>query len=692
MAQNLQGVLTLVHRHRGLALPVGAAALVLAIFVPLPPGLVDVLLAGNITLSAMILLTSIRVRSPMEFSVMPSVLLVATLFRLVMNVATTRLILTSGAGGQDPQAAQLAAGRVVWTFSRFVTADSLTVGVILFAVLVVVQFVVITKGAGRISEVAARFVLDAMPGKQAGIDADLSGKLIDQVQARARRGRIAAEADFYGAMDGASKFLRGDAIAAAMITGVNILGGMYVGVVQYGWGWSQSADLFTRLTIGDGLAAQVPALLTSIAAAMLVSRSTARADLGEEMVGQLTAHPAVLGVTAAFLGALMFTSLPRLPLALMGAGCAGAAWLLTRRREQQEAAAHRPDGAASTDPAPLSPSPREMTAVDPLRIELGYSLVRLVEGPHKGQLLERIASLRRQIAEELGLLTPAVRIRDNLRLEPRRYQILVRGAKVGEGLAQPGMLLALGSPSDRLEGQPTSDPVFGAPAIWIAQSQRGPAESAGYSVVDACGVIVTHLGELIRRHAAQLLGRQQTVSMLEALRPRCPHLVDEVLGRFGAGRIQKVLCGLLSERVSIRDLEAVLEALGDCPCAPEDAPAAVEHVRSTMAAALSQQYVSRDGRLRCVCLSPAMEQQIGLYVGEGGPVAVPLEVGRELVDRLGPPLRQLQQQGHQPVVLVSPQIRPVVRRLLAGSLGEAAVLGYNEIDSVDVDIVEAPTN
>ena len=685
-ADNLRGLATLLHRHRGLVLPVSAMAMVWVLLVPLPPGLVDVLLAGNIMLAALVLLTAVRVGSPLEFSVFPSVLLVATLSRVVMNIATTRLILTSGADGAGVDAARLAAGRVVWTFGAFVTSGSLTVGLILFAVLVVVQFVVITKGASRISEVAARFVLDALPGRQSAIDADLGAKLIDAEQASARRAHLSAETDFYGAMDGASKFLRGDAIASAIITVVNIAGGMYVGVVQYGWSWAQSADLFTRLTIGDGLAAQVPALLVSVAAALLVSRSTAKNDLGQEMISQLTAQPAVLAVTGAFLAALMFTSLPRLPLALLAGGCGGLAWLSSQRRQAQQA---QQATAPTSATAPAQPSPQELLAVDPLRIELGYSLVRLVDGGQKGQLLERIAGLRRQIANELGLLVPPVRIRDNLRLEPRRYQILVRGVRVADGLAQPGMLLAVGPHSEQLQGQKANEPVFGSPAIWISQAQRDRAEAMGYTIVDAAGVIVTHLGEVIRRQGGQLLGRQQTVQMLDAIRPNSPQLVQEVLDRLGPAKVQKVLCALLSERVSVRDLETVLEAMSDCPTGGDDIDAMVEHVRGAMARTISQQCVGPDGVLRCVCLSDSLEEQMGTYVSQAGGSSVPVELGRELTGQLHQPLRDLQEQGRTPVVVCSPLIRPAVRRLMAGTVPEAVVLGYNEIESVQVDVVEA---
>ena len=394
----LQTAVQFIERHRGLILPVVAAGMIFVILMPLPPVVINLLLIANLTLAAMILLTVIYVDSPLDFSVFPTVLLGATVFRLVLNVATTRLILTAGADGRGIAEAQSAAGQVVWTFSHFVTAGSLAVGVILFVIIAVVQFVVITKGAARISEVSARFVLDAMPGKQMAIDGDLSAGLITEVQARQRRQTVSRQADFHGAMDGASKFLRGDAVAAVVITLVNILGGIYVGMVQYGWNFSDTVDLFTRLTIGDGLVAQVPALIISLSAALLVTRSAAKTNLGEEVVRQLASRPIVLGLTAVFLAALSLTSLPKGPLLLLGVGLVGLAMLLSRRQKAAEAAAE--DEAADTPDERTGPAVddiQELLTVDPIRIEMGYALVSLVDSS-QGDLLSRITALRRQIA------------------------------------------------------------------------------------------------------------------------------------------------------------------------------------------------------------------------------------------------------------------------------------------------------
>jgi flagellar biosynthesis protein FlhA len=684
-------------------LPVGAAALIFAVLVPVPPGVMDLLLVVNIMFSAIVLLTAIYIRTPLEFSVLPSVLLGSTLLRLVLNVASTRLILTAGAGGRSVVEAQSAAGHVIWAFSEFVARGSLVVGVVLFAILVVIQFVVVTKGAARISEVAARFVLDAMPGKQLAIDADVAGGLIDQAQAQQRRAKIAGEADLYGAMDGASKFLRGDAVAAVIITCINILGGLYVGVVQYGWDLSQSANLFTRLTIGDGLVTQIPALLISVAAALVVTRSTSRTNLGEEVLAQLATRPAVLVITAAFLGALCLTSLPKGPLLTLGFGCVALAAFLSRRRPGVGKSAGAPASGGAGGAGLWGPTParadaagqdvEQLLSVDPMRIELGYALVRLVDASQGGDLLERISALRRQIALELGLIVPPIRIRDNLGLDARGYVIKVRGAKVGSARLYPNQLLAIAGDRTvgKVLGREVEEPAFGTPAAWISPSQREQAERMNYTVIDPAGVVVTHLGEVIRRHAQVLLSRQRVASLLEGLRNTAGDLVAEVTGKFTIGQIQKVLQALLRERVPIRDLETILEALCESSDA-DDADMLVECVRQHIARTISQQYCDEDGKLWCVCLDGPLEETLRAHLGVTGrpdPSAVPAElagcVGRTVAEALG----RLRQRGRAAVVLCSPEVRTTVKQLIAPSMPEAAVLGYNEIDSVEVHSMES---
>ncbi len=676
---------------RSLILPVAAAAGIFVILYPLPAGVMDVLLAANITFAAVILLTTIYVSSPLEFSVFPSLLLGATLSRLVLNIATTRLILTAGADGCGVEAAQLAAGRVIWAFSDFVTSGSLVVGVILFAIIVTVQFIVITRGASRISEVAARFVLDAMPGKQAAIDADLAANLTTQDEARRRRREVAAEADFYGAMDGASKFLRGDAVASVVITIVNILGGLYVGLVQYGWNWSQTVELFTRLTVGDGLVTQVPAVIVSVSAALIVTRSTVRTNLGEEVIRQIAGRPIVLVITAVFLGALMLTALPKLPLLLLGGGCASLAWVLSRRRHDQPAA-HPPKPASTEE---TDRDVEHLLTVEPMQLEMGYALVHMVDPEQDGDLLEQIGALRREIAADLGLRVPSISIRDNMRIAPRRYSVSIRGGKVASGQLFPGQLLAVAvdTPAGKLVGRETTDPASGRPAVWISPTQGDRARMMGYEVFMPPSLLVRHLGHVIHRHAAELLTRQQVVRMLDNLRQRASSLVEEVTRKLNVGQVQRVLQNLLRERVAIRDLEGILEALSeqiDQTGRTDRIDVLSECVRSRLARTLMQRYCAEDGKLWCVRLESSLEDAIRLHVA-GGDDGAPAKVPADLVSRVSAfvtdGLVRLRRAGRRPVVLCTPQVRATVHELLQSAQPEAAVLATNEVDSVEIQSV-----
>lgn len=673
--------------NRGMILPVAAAAMIFVILVPVPAMLMDAMLLGSIALAAIILLTTIHVPTPLEFNVFPSVLLGATMLRLVLCIAATRLILTGGADGRGVQEAQLAAGRVIWTFSHFVTAGSLAVGVILFLTILIVQFVVVTRGASRISEVAARFVLDAMPGKQMAIDADLNAGLIRDQEARRRRAEVAQEADFYGAMDGASKFIRGDAIAALLIVIVNILGGLYVGMVRYGWGAGETANLFVRLAIGNGLAAQVPALVVSVSAALLVSRGTRRTNLSKEVIGQLTGRPVVLAIAAAFLAALMLTSLPKAPLFMLGVGCAGLAWIFSRRRSSEQ------DGDGEVEaPVQADTAMEELPPVDTMRIELGFSLLRLVGEDRQGDLLARIAALRREVAEELGFLTPAVKIRDNMRLDPHSYAVMIRGAKVASGRLYPAQLLAIATANvkGRLIGRQSEDPAFGSPAVWISPTQRDRAEMMGYTVVEPADVLLTHLGQIIRRHAAELLSRRQVVGLLDNLRTTAPDLVKEVTDKLRVGHIQQVLQNLLGERVSIRDLETVLEALGEAAARTDRMDVQIEQVRGRLARTLTQHYCCDDGKLWCVSLDADLEDSFAACAGRddgAGAACVPPELATRITDAVVGGLSRLQAQGRPQVVLCSPSVRAGIRELIVSSAPEAAVLAYNEVESAEVQSV-----
>ena len=679
-----------IERHRGVLLPAGVATLIFVILVPIAPVLMDLLLAANIALAVVILLTVIYVSTPLDFSVFPSLLLVATLVRLVLNVATTRLILTAGSGGAGPAGAQLAAGRVVWAFSSFVSSGSLAVGVILFMMLVVIQFVVVTKGAARVSEVAARFVLDAMPGKQMAVDADVNSGAIDEAEARRRRRRISREADFYGAMDGASKFLRGDAIAAVIITLVNILGGLYIGLVQYGWQWPQTVNLFTRLTIGDGLVMQIPAFLICVSAGLIVTRSTSRTNLGEEMVGQLTASPAVLIIAGIFLGALAITSLPALPLMTLGLGSVGLAVILTRRRRDR-AATKPPAGPRRTQ---AGQNVAKLLNVEPISIELGYRLVALVDRQREGDLLDRIAGLRKQVAMELGLVVPPVRVADNMSLPANSYTILIRGSKVAAATLHPGRLLAVGEVEDRPDGQDLDgvqgvEPTFGTPAVWIDPALQARAEAMGYVVVAPTVVLATHLGEVVSRHGAELLARPQVTALLDNLAARSGELVAESRERFGSGVIQKVLRRLLEERVPIRDLETILDALCQGRARPDDIEELAEEARSALWRPLSQQYCGQDGTLWCLRLDPDVEQRIGAYVTDaGGPTgAIPTELTRAICSGLKQSIGRFVENGRRPVLLCGQHLRPTVRGIISTVTPETAVLGYNEVNCVEVESI-----
>ncbi len=680
-------------RHRGLVFPIGAALLIFVILVPLPAALMDVLLAANITLAAVVLLTTIYVTSPLEFSVFPSLLLATTLLRLVLNVATTRLILTAGEDGRSVEQATAAAGQVIMAFGNFVASGSLAVGLIIFIILVVIQFVVITKGATRISEVAARFTLDGMPGKQMAIDADLNAGLLNEGEARRRREAISREADFYGAMDGASKFVRGDAIAGIIITLVNVIGGLFVGVIQYGWSAGQAADLFTRLTIGDGLVSQIPAFIISISAGLIVTRSTAETNLGEELIAQLTHRPVALVIAACFLGLLSFTALPALPLLTLGGSCVGIAWMVNRGRKDAAAQAAAPPPESSVRPKAEPPKAEDMLGVDPMQLEVGYGLVRLVDAGQGGDLLDRIANLRRQIASEVGLLVPPIRIRDNMQLDANTYVVRIRDVEVARGQVVPGQLLAMdsGAATGKLLGEATTEPAFGLPAVWINESQKSRAEMLNYTVVEPTAVLATHLTEVIRTHGHSLLTREQVNRLLEKLKEKSPNLVDEVVPeQVKPGQLQKVLANLLRERVPVRDLETVLETLSDWIGRTSDLDVLTEYVRNSLARTICQQYRDVEGRLWCVTLDPALEDTINAHIERserGTLITIPPQLARAITEQVARELEALVAGGHPAVVLCSPPVRSAVRRLLEPSLPTVAVLGYNEMDGVQVESV-----
>jgi flagellar biosynthesis protein FlhA len=668
----------MIQKHRGLVVPIGATMLIFVLLVPLPTQLMDVLLAGNVTLAAVVMLTVMYVNHPLELSSFPSLLLGVTLLRLVLNTATTRLILTNA---QDGTAA---AGHVVETFGNFVTAGSLAVGIIIFLILTVIQFVVITKGATRIAEVAARFTLDGMPGKQMAIDADLNAGAIDEAEARRRRQEVTAEADFYGAMDGASKFVRGDAVAGLIITFINVLGGVYVGMVEHKMEFMRCLEVFTKLTIGDGLVAAIPAFIISIAAGLLVTRSNARVNLGEDLLGQLTARPIALALAAAFLSVLSLTPLPKLPILVLAAGCGGMAYIL---RTQRAAAAVNAASHARAEAGKKTERVETLLAVDPMELEVGYGLIRLVDRKQGGDLLDRITNIRKQVATEMGIIVPPIRVRDHLKLEPNKYTIKLKGVEVARGECMPGLLLAIdnGLVTDRITGMETIEPAFGLPALWIGEDQKLDAEQRGYTVVPCSSVLATHLTEVIKKHSDELLSRQQTHRLLDALKEKSPKAVDDVIPEIiKPGELQRVLQGLLRERVPVRDLETILETLADWAPRTKDSDILIEYCRNALARTICQMYKDDRNVIRAVTLDPKLEDLISAHIERserGGYLGLPPETQGRIVAAIRGRVEQgnAQAAGHTVAVLCSPQVRMWVRRLIEQSMPHVPVLAYNEI-------------
>ncbi len=589
---------------RGMIFPVLIVASVVALVTPLPPMLMDLLLAANITASVLILLTTVYVGRPLEFSSFPAILLGTTLVRLVLNVASTRLVLTRG-GTDGTQAA----GKVIEAFSQFVAGDQIAVGIVIFLIVVAIQFLVITKGATRISEVAARFALDGLPGKQMAIDADLNAGAISHEQARQRRDDLIRQADFYAAMDGASKFVRGDAVAGLVILAVNIVGGLYMGVFENDMPIGEAADVFTRLTIGDGLVSQVPAFLISLAAGLIVTRSSSESDLRRDVIHQTFRHPEALFLAAAFLSAMSFTGLPALPLIAMAAGCAIVGTMLRKANAAQQAT---PAETVSKDKP--APKVEDFLRVDPMELTIGPGLVTLAQS---GDLLAQISAVRTHIAHELGMLLPKMRIKDNLRSEPFAYELKLRGIPVATGEARVDRLLAIRTSfvSGELSGQRTVDPVTGRPAIWIEPDLRDRAELLGYLVQYPTEALFAHLHEVVREHAAELLTRQQVHGLLDNLRLTSPKVVDELVpSLLKPALVHQVLEHLLREQVPIRDLETILETLADYAGRTQNPVLLTEYVRSALARAICQRHRDAQRVLRVLTLDPDLEDLIAAGV------------------------------------------------------------------------------
>jgi len=679
------GLRAAVAHNLNLIVPILIVSAILVLVVPLPPALLDLLLAANITLSVVILLTTIQVGTPLEFHVFPTLLLGTTLARLVLNVATTRLILSQGATEGTE-----AAGHVVRAFGEFVAAGSPTVGLIIFVILVTIQFTVITQGATRIGEVAARFALDGMPGRQMAVDSDLANGLLTPDEARAARQQIAQQADFYGAMDGASKFVRGDAVAGLVITAVNIVGGLFIGVFLEGMTVTEAASVFTTLTIGDGLVAQVPAFLISIAAGLLVTRTSVDSDLPADMIGQVFRHPVALYIAAAFVAVLAFTGLPAGPLLALACGCALIGWVLQSAKSTEPVI----ESAAPSVP-PLAPSASESKTtlrIESLELELGIGLIRLADAASGGDLLSHITELRQKIAQELGFIVPKVRVVDNLRLDPRQFQIKLRGVPVAWGEAYADALLAVdvGGAADSVPGIATVEPSTGRRALWIEPSEREGAIAAGYHVYSPQVFLIQHLGEMVRSHAAELLTRQQVQGLLEELHARVPQLVDELIpGVLKSSQVQQVLCSLLRERVPVRDLEAILEVLGHSAHRTQNPVLLTEYVRAALARTISQQCRGNDRVLHAVALSDDIEDAIadGLRLdGDELHVHTPQSVRASVMSGLRDRLKRLTLAGRPEVIVCRPEVRAGLRQLTTHEFPRLHVLSRSEV-TADTELV-----
>ena len=655
-----------------LAAPILVVMILAMLIIPLPTFLLDTFFTFNISLGLIILLVSLYMTRPLEFSAFPTALLLTTLLRLSLNVAAARIILLHGQNGPG------AAGVVIESFGAFVVGGDYAVGIIVFAILVIINFVVITKGAGRIAEVSARFTLDAMPGKQMAIDADLNAGLIDQQEAQRRRQEIAQEADFFGAMDGASKFVRGDAIAAILILFINLIGGLIIGVWQHGLSLNTAAHDYTLLSIGDALVAQIPALVISIAAGIVVSTVNMGSDLGRQLLGELLRNDEVLIVVAIILGLLgIIPGMPHLPFLGAAMVLGGFAWWRRRQRPKEDTA---------TAPSPAAESEEvgwdSVEPVDPLGLELGYRLIPLVDKGSGGELLARIRGVRKKYAQDFGFLVPAVHVRDNLELRPTLYRVTMKGVEVASGEVLPDLLLAIdpGNVLGKLEGTPTQDPSFGLPAVWIDASSRDKAVALGYTVVDPATVIATHLHQVLQQRAAELLGREEVEGLLSHLAVRSPKLVEDVIPKLlSADKFKKILQSLLRESVTIRDLRSIVETLAEHAAESQDIDALTAAVRQALGPYIVQDLFAGQNELPVAVLDATLEQllQDGLRNGQGEQIEPGL--AQRVLEKAGTLMQQMEAGGMQPVLLAMGPMRGFLARFLARAAPRLRVLSYGEI-------------
>lgn len=675
---------------KGLGVPVVLLTMLGMMIVPMPALGLDALFTFNISLSMIVLLAVIYARRPLEFAVFPTVLLLATLLRLALNVASTRVVLLDGHTGTD------AAGKVIEAFGSFVIGGNYAVGLVVFGILVIINFVVVTKGAGRVSEVSARFTLDAMPGKQMAIDADLNAGQISQDEAQTRRNEIIMEADFYGSMDGASKFVRGDAIAGILILFINIIGGLAIGVVQHDMLFAEAARNYTLLTIGDGLVAQIPSLLLSTATAIIVTRVSSSQDMGGQILGQLFDDPRVLIVTASILGLLgIIPGMPNLAFLTLAAVFGGSAYMMIQKRRRAEVEQQPKEEAAPPEPTPEMKelSWDDVVPVDTLGLEVGYRLIPLVDKSQGGQLMARIKGIRKKLTQDLGFLIPSVHIRDNLELAPNTYRITLLGATVGEATIHPDRELAInpGQVYGTLQGLPGKDPAFGLDAIWVEPSQRDHAQTMGYTVVDPSTVVATHLSHIIGTHGYELLGREEVQQLLDNVAKVAPKLVEGIVPEIlPLGVLVKVLQNLLEEGIPIRDMRRIVETLADDGSRSQDPAFLTSAVRIALGRSIIQQINGIAIEMDVITLDPSLEQLLQESMKTAGTGGLGLEPGlaENMFSSLGEAAQRQEMNGQPAVLLVSALIRPVLARLIKGSIPALKVLSYNEIpDDKQIKIV-----
>lgn len=657
-------------------------AVLMLIVIPLPTFIVDILLTLNISLSLVIFLLSMYIKEPLQFSIFPTMLLITTLYRLSLNFSTTRLILGKGY-----------AGEVVDAFGNFVTGSNPIVGFIMFLILIVVQFMVITKGSERVAEVSARFTLDAMPGKQMAIDADLNSGLINELEAKERRKKIQREADFYGAMDGASKFVKGDAIASIIITVINITGGFAIGMLQMDLGFAESLSKFTILTIGDGLVSQIPALFISVAAGMVVTRAASDSDLGSDVIRQLLAEPKVLYIASGTLFILALTGLPMIPNILLAIFLAFMGYTLQRTIKDAEKEEEIKAQDIEVEEIRRPENVMTLLQVDPIELEFGYGIIPLADANQGGDLLDRVVMIRRQCALDLGVIVPVIRLRDNIQLRPNEYVIKIKGIELASGELMFDSFLAMnpGTADGELDGIKTTEPAFGLPAVWINENQKERAEMMGYTVVDPPSVIATHLTEIIKNHAHELLGRQDVQKLIDNIKENYPALVDDVTPKLlSIGDVQKVLANLLKENVSIRDLVTIMETLADYAPITKDTDMLTEYVRQSMRRNITKRFIF-NMQAKVITLDAGLEQTIMESVQQtenGSYLNIEPNTAQRIISNLLKEVQKLASMGEQPIILASPVVRLYFKRMTEQVAPGLVVLSYNELDpSVEIQSV-----